>query len=233
MSLEVIVVCLLAVGLLYHGFPLAWVVAVRARLKRRVTREKTLVLTFDDGPGDRLTPVILDFLRQNHSKATFFLLGRNIAGREHLIRRIVADGHEIGSHGYDHLHYWQTGPLRTLRDIREGWRAIDRALGRQGGVYPFRPPYGKMNLAGLVYLLRWRAPIVYWTHDTGDTWSVHQQNLRPMDSDGAVILIHDFDRMDTRVNEKIMAYIRTVLHRARDREQRVVTTSEFFGSAKG
>ena len=115
-------------------------------------RKNILVLTFDDGPGNRLTPAILGLLTEYNAKATFFLLGRNVVGRESIVKQITASGHEIGSHGYDHLHHWKVSPVRAIIDIKRGWQAIDDALGRQSRTYPFRPPYGKMNLASLLYV---------------------------------------------------------------------------------
>jgi peptidoglycan/xylan/chitin deacetylase (PgdA/CDA1 family) len=223
----------LVAAVLYWGVPLLWSEVLRARLKRRVTRERKLVLTFDDGPGNRLTPVVLDTLGRSRSRATFFLLGRNIAGREHLVRRIAAEGHEIGAHGYDHLHYWKTGPLRTLRDIRDGWRAIDRALGRQGGVYPFRPPYGKMNLACLVYLLVRRAPIVYWTDDSGDTWPAERRGAQGFAASagacgGAVVLLHDFDRANPAADERVVANVTTRVKQTMEAGRPIVTVSDLL-----
>jgi peptidoglycan/xylan/chitin deacetylase (PgdA/CDA1 family) len=84
------------------------------------------VLTFDDGPGSRLTPAVLDILSDYDAKATFFLLGGNIVGRESIVKRIYDEGHEICSHGYDHINHWKALPGRTLADIEKGWQAINR-----------------------------------------------------------------------------------------------------------
>jgi len=223
---------LLAAAVLYWGIPWLWAEVLRARLRRRAARSKKLVLTFDDGPGDRLTPILLDLLHPSRSRATFFLLGRNIPGREPVVRRIAAEGHEIGAHGYDHLHYWKTGPLRTLRDIQKGWRAIDRVLGRQGGVYPFRPPYGKMNLVCLVYLLLRRAPIVYWTEDSGDTWPAERRvapgPASPVDPPGAVVLLHDFDRAKVEGNERVVGSVATRVRQTLEAGLPIVTASDLL-----
>lgn len=64
-------------------------------------------MTFDDGPGSSLTPSILSILAESKAKATFFPLGRNIAGREAIVGQIAQQGHDICSHGYDHLHAGQ------------------------------------------------------------------------------------------------------------------------------
>jgi peptidoglycan/xylan/chitin deacetylase (PgdA/CDA1 family) len=215
---------------LYYGVPLAYTLYLRRRLTREVGRRRQLVLTFDDGPGDRLTPRILDVLREDGSKAIFFLLGRNIPNREDLARRIVSEGHVIGAHGFGHINYWKAGPVRTVRDIKRGWSAIDEALGRRGGVYPFRPPYGKLNLAGLLYLWTHRVPIVYWTFDIGDTWAPAKRGPRPMETltlptDGAVVLAHDFDRSHTEVDDVVVLAVRTLLAQARQARMPIVPSA--------
>jgi len=97
-------------------------------LKRKAKKLNSLVLTFDDGPGSRLTPAILDILAEHKVKATFFVLGRSIVGREEIVRQIADQGHEICSHGYEHLHYWKVSQLRTTKDIKQGSSAINSVL---------------------------------------------------------------------------------------------------------
>ncbi len=63
---------------------------------------KTAYLTFDDGPDDEVTPAILDILAENNVKATFYVTGLHAAAYPDTIRRIVADGHAVGNHSYDH-----------------------------------------------------------------------------------------------------------------------------------
>jgi peptidoglycan/xylan/chitin deacetylase (PgdA/CDA1 family) len=205
----------------------------RLLLARRATRSKLLVLTFDDGPGDGLTSAILALLAASDVKATFFLLGRNIVGREEIVRRIAGDGHEICSHGYDHLHYWKVSPLRVVRDIKQGWRAIDAALGRQGGRYVFRPPYGKLTLIGLLYLLILRVPVAYWTADSTDTWPLDRRDSRRLAdilrrTGGAVTLSHDFERSDPSVSKNVVDSLRLVLNTAKEQEVRTATISELL-----
>src|SRR6476660_8057507 len=70
----------------------------RIRFLRRFCQETgTLVLTYDDGPSSELTPRVLELLAEFDAKATFFLLGRQVPGRHHIIQRIADAGHEIGT----------------------------------------------------------------------------------------------------------------------------------------
>jgi len=205
----------------------------------RAVKKNVLVLTFDDGPGNRLTPAILEMLNEYNAKATFFLLGRNVVGRESIVKQIAASGHEICSHGYDHLNYLKVSPFRAISDIKRGWEAIDKALGKKQRAYPFRPPYGKLNLVCLLYLLVRRAPIFYWTLDSGDTWPAGMRDSRRVATTilssragGAVVLAHDFDRTDEDINKMALDFIRLALCAAKKKGMKVVTLSELVGRGR-
>jgi peptidoglycan/xylan/chitin deacetylase (PgdA/CDA1 family) len=203
------------------------------RIKARASR--SVCLTFDDGPGSRLTLEVLNILAENDVKATFFLLGTNIAGREEIVRQIAEQGHQICSHGHEHLHYWKVSPLRAISDIKQGWNAIDKALGRNEGIYPFRPPYGKLNLFCLLYLCFKKVPIFYWTLVSGDTWPVDKQDSHRVSSivnktKGEVVLAHDFDRRNERINNIVLDSLRLTLSMAEKNGMQVTTLSVLMGS---
>ncbi len=202
-------------------------------LKLKVVKSKTLVLTFDDGPGNRLTPAILKLLAENNVKATFFLLGRNIAGRENIVRQIAKQGHEICSHGYDHLNYWKVFPIRSIKDIKQGWQAINAALGVRRQKYLFRPPNGKLNIVCLLYLLINQVPIAYWTLDSGDTQPQHKQSQQralhlARKAGGAVILAHDFDRSDNNADQMFLESTRLTLEMAKETSMKMQTYSQLL-----
>lgn len=207
---------------------------MRLSLARKAIKSKSLVLTFDDGPGNRLTPVILDILAKNKVKATFFLLGRNIHGRESLVQRIGAEGHEIGSHGYDHIHALKVLPWHSIADIKRGWQAIDDALGSQGSRYLFRPPNGKMNLVSLLYVWAKKVPIIYWTVNSGDTWlpekrDIHRAAALTKRNGGGVILAHDFDRSTDKNDYYVLESLRLSLAVAKESGMQVCTVSQLRG----
>jgi peptidoglycan/xylan/chitin deacetylase (PgdA/CDA1 family) len=233
-----VVVVLIVVGIsgllfLYAGVPWIYGRLDRILLERWAKERQALVLTFDDGPGSSLTPAILDVLAESKVKATFFLLGRNIAGREAIVRQIAEQGHEICSHGYDHLHSWKVSPLRALSDIKRGWAAIDAALGTGRQKYPFRPPNGKLNVVCMLYLLFRHVPIVYWSVDSGDTWRQQPDSHRLArlveKLGGAVSLAHDFDREDENTSRFVIESVRAALAMATARGMQVLTVSELLG----
>lgn len=202
-------------------------------LKYKAVKSKALVLTFDDGPGSRLTPLIMRILAENNAKATFFLLGRNIENREAIVSQLADQGHQICSHGYEHLHHWKVSPLRSLNDIKRGWQAIDSALAAQRSPYAFRPPNGKLNLVSWIYLLIRRVPIIYWTSDIGDTWAQDKRiNERVTalaeESEGAVVLAHDFDRVNENVSKMVLESVELALAQAREKGMQILTVSQLL-----
>jgi peptidoglycan/xylan/chitin deacetylase (PgdA/CDA1 family) len=220
---------------LHFGVPFIYGRFARRVLKRKVEKSNALVLTFDDGPGTTLTTNILKILAEYDVKATFFVLGRNIPGREGIVRQIAAAGHEIGTHGYEHLHYWRASPFRALMSINHGKRVIDAVLGTDAGrgAYPFRPPYGKLDFICLLYLWIRKVPIVYWTLDLGDTWSSDKRDSQRVaalakDSGGAVVLAHDFDRPNDDVHGLVLESVRLALAMAKERNMRILTCSQLM-----
>lgn len=203
----------------------------RILLKRLSIRANSIVLTFDDGPSD-VTPNVLRTLREHKVKGTFFFSGRNIPGREHIVRQVAAEGHEIGSHGYNHLHSLTVSPVRALSDIKLGCQAIDSALGKNGGRYPFRPPYGMLNIICLLYLLIRKVPIIYWTIDSRDISTFkefdNQRNaLLAMQEGGAVILAHDHD---PATEDRVLSSLRTSLAMTENANMRVLTVSRLLAT---
>ncbi|TDX02277.1 polysaccharide deacetylase family protein [Dinghuibacter silviterrae] len=106
--------------------------------------KKEVVLTFDDGPMEQYTPEILEVLAEKGVTATFFLIGKNIPGREDLVRKIYDGGHLIGNHSDSHHVLFD---LFSTRKMRADLRAMNAKVREILGVTPrlFRPPYGVTN----------------------------------------------------------------------------------------
>jgi peptidoglycan-N-acetylglucosamine deacetylase len=107
------------------------VIEVDARVNPRIGRKqfpstlplhaKELVLTFDDGPWPGTTPKVLDALKRECVRATFFLLGRNVAAHPQIARRALAEGHTLGHHSYSH-------PLLNRMSIAKAEAELDRGI---------------------------------------------------------------------------------------------------------
>jgi peptidoglycan-N-acetylglucosamine deacetylase len=155
-----------------------------------------VALTFDDGPDRRSTPQFLRLLRARGIRATFFLLGGMARGNGEVAEAIVADGHEIALHGYQHRCLLLRGPRATYDDLARGRDAVARAT----GVVPrwWRPPYGVLSTAALAAAARLELTPVLWTA-WGRDWSarasvqsVHRIVTRDLRS-GGTVLLHDSD----------------------------------------
>ena len=98
----------------------------------RSTEEKIVFLTFDDGPSKTVTPLILDLLKQEDVKATFFTLGNNVKNNPDIVKRAFDEGHYIANHGYSHKYSdIYSSPEATLNEYNVAEQAIKDALGNQ------------------------------------------------------------------------------------------------------
>jgi peptidoglycan/xylan/chitin deacetylase (PgdA/CDA1 family) len=146
---------------------------VESRLARRLASVQNCIpgardeiaVTFDDGPDPDTTPVILDILREHAAGATFFVVGRAAKAHPHLVRRILEEGHALGTHTGRHCDPWRERRASSL-DIDEGCRNVREIVGAD--VRLFRPPYGAVTF-GVAREIRRRALDTWlWTRDLLD-----------------------------------------------------------------
>ena len=149
-----------------------------------------VALTFDDGPHATYTPLLLDGLRKRGIHATFFLMGKNIEGKEDIVKQMQKDGHLIGNHTYDHVQLDKLPGDQACQQILKTNNEIYEITGE----YPLylRPPYGAWpkNLELCVTMLP-----VFWDVDTLDWKSKNVQSVENIVKrevkDGSIILMHD------------------------------------------
>lgn len=158
-------------------------------------KEKTLYLTFDDGPIPDVTPSILKILKMHEIKATFFCVGDNIRKYPDIFEQIVQDGHSIGNHTYHHLKGWRTTKDEYLLDIEKCQKLTGSKL--------FRPPYGRGTKAQYK-TLKESYEIVMWDIMSGDfDSSLSPQkclsNILKYSSNGSIIVFHDNIKAKERV----------------------------------
>jgi peptidoglycan/xylan/chitin deacetylase (PgdA/CDA1 family) len=185
----------LAVGVIYFALPWGAKLIFRKRFLKTVGKSQFIFLTFDDGPSKEATPQILELLKRDGVKATFFLLGKNVKRSPDIAQMIVGDGHEIGEHSYAHTHAWRSGPFKTLVDLVRGGRTIKNLPQFRAHDTAFRPPFGKLNLISLLYIWYGRKKVVFWNVDPRDYASISSTEvanhvLRDLKA-GDVILLHD------------------------------------------
>ncbi len=200
----------------YAGVPRLHLEWQRRNLLRTCQRHRLIALTFDDGPGRQLTPLILDRLAVANVPATFFLLGRAADHNPDLVAAMQAGGHEVGSHGQDHLDHLRTLPWRAIDDTRTALARLGSKLGASSTELSFRPPHGRLCLPSWIYLLLRRTRIASWTHDALDTRlfvdvppAVLADDVRR--SGGGIVLLHDFDRLVPNPCARVLARLDAVL----------------------
>ena len=125
-----------------------------------------VALTFDDGPDPDFTPQVLDVLAELKATATFFVVGARAERHPEIVRRIVAQGHQLGSHSYAHPDLWTLSLPEAIDEYRQGRRTIESIAERP--VPLFRPPKGSMNLAQAAAMRMLGLHTWLWSVDPGD-----------------------------------------------------------------
>jgi peptidoglycan/xylan/chitin deacetylase (PgdA/CDA1 family) len=186
-------------GGLFYVLPHALKKLSIRRLDERCARERTLVLTYDDGPGPVLTSRLLDVLARHGARATFFPLGMRADEAAETLDRVRREGHEIGVHSHRHHHSWKVAPWAALQDALDGYGSLARWAPRDA---MFRPPHGKITLLTSLVMRGRGARLGWWTLDGGDTWGRLPAPQSVVDQvvarGGGVVLLHDFDRDEER-----------------------------------
>lgn len=157
------------------------------------TSEPLVALTFDDGPDPRLTPAVLDLLRDRGVRATFLLVADRVRRDPDLARRVRAEGHEAGLHGDRHVDMRGGSFGQQYRALRRGRRDIEAVLGTR--VRWFRPPYGKQEpetvaacrSAGMRPLM-WSTSAYDWEPRSIEEQLAHAEAGVKA---GAIVLLHD------------------------------------------
>src|ERR1700760_1863656 len=156
-----------------------------------------IAMTFDDGPSAENTPRLLEMLKQRNIKATFFLIGQNVVSNPDLVRRILADGHEIGNHSWTHPQLSKLSDDRVTAEITQTQDAIKDASGFTPRL--LRPPYGAITPRQREWVEnRFGLNIILWSVDPLD-WkkpgaSVITQRILSQVRPGAIVLSHDIHK---------------------------------------
>ncbi|MFP4976209.1 polysaccharide deacetylase family protein [Paenibacillus sp. CN-4] len=194
---------------------------------------KRAALTFDDVPDPRFTPHLLDVLKQQKVKATFFVVGSRARKHPAIVQRIVREGHIIGNHSYSHPRFGKmsVGPFRDQIERTE------TVLLRQIGYRPLliRPPYGEITEDQLLWAKRRGYRIVNWNVDSSDWKSLPRRkvalNILSAAGRGSIILQHGGGGRGSDLNGSIDA-LPEVIASLRSRGYQLVTVPELLGLPK-
>ncbi|PPK96945.1 peptidoglycan/xylan/chitin deacetylase (PgdA/CDA1 family) [Nonlabens xylanidelens] len=166
--------------------------------------EKTVYLTFDDGPTPLVTDYVINLLSQYGFKATFFCIGDKVNRYPETYRLLKNENHQIGNHTYHHLNAWTTKKNRYLDNIDECSKVVETKL--------FRPPYGRITSAVTQRLIKKGYKIVLWDVLSGDfdqsrTSESCLKNLKKNTRNGSIIVFHDSDKSFEKLKVILPEYL--------------------------
>ena len=151
------------------------------------TQEKIVALTFDDGPNGSYTQEMLDILKKEQVKATFFMVGENARKNQEVLNRVKVEGHAVGNHTFHHLNGWHTPTGLYMDDVSRCREYFDTKL--------FRPPYGQFT-PSQYFLLRKDFRFILWSvlsYDFHRNTTPGQclKNAITHSGNGSVVVFHD------------------------------------------
>lgn len=155
--------------------------------------EKVIALTIDDGPWPKTTEAMLDIFKEHDVKATFFWVGSALKNHPEIAKRVVAEGHAIGNHTWNHL-YKRMNPATAKSEIEKTNDLIYQTTGVKTSI--FRPPGGYLNNGLAAYAKSQNKAVVMWSLTSADTdprakYQVFVKNVVKGAKPGAIVLMHD------------------------------------------
>jgi peptidoglycan-N-acetylglucosamine deacetylase len=189
-------------------------------------KEKVIALTIDDGPWKVTTPQMLDILKENNVKATFFWVGTSILENPEYAKRVVAEGHAVGNHTW---HHWY-----KKMDVATAKSEIERTaeiMYKTTGVKTlmFRPPGGVLNNGLAAYAKSQNYAVVMWSQTSADTdprakYQVFVKNVLRDAKPGGIVLMHDGGGDRRRTVQALPEIIKGL----KEKGYRFVTLPELF-----
>jgi len=156
------------------------------------TKKKQVALSFDDGPDDYWTPLILDALLTEGVKATFMCVGQRVNQNPKMMERIMKEGHVVGNHTWSHPNLTKISRNEIQKQVID----TDKVIQQTAGVVPMlmRPPYGAINDAVIQEMISLKKKIIYWDVDSLDwaglTAPQVVANILSHVTPGAIVLQH-------------------------------------------
>jgi peptidoglycan-N-acetylglucosamine deacetylase len=153
-----------------------------------------IAMTFDDGPSATLTPKLLDLLAAHHIKATFFVIGENVAEYPEIVARAAREGHQIANHSWSHPNLGKMSDESVRRQLQQTDDAIKSATGRPPTL--MRPPYGSITARQKRWIHdEFGYNIILWDVDPYD-WkrpgpAVVRNRILTETRPGSIVLSHD------------------------------------------
>ena len=160
----------------------------------QVAPEKPIALTFDDGPWPNSTSQVLDVLKKNNVKATFFVVGKQVQQYPQLLKQVVAGGHALGNHSWSHQYHF-FDKSAAARELDETATLVYKISGIK--TFLFRPPGGMLNNGLAAYAQNKKHAVIMWSADSKD-WRYRRNSTQALIDNvleeakpGGIVLLHD------------------------------------------
>ncbi len=193
--------------LTHSPFWLQWLYPTLIWHKNR--KEKYVYLTFDDGPIPVVTPFVLNTLKNFNAQATFFCIGDNVCKYPEIFDCVLAQGHQVGNHTFNHLKGWTTSDEEFLMNIEKCRRVVKSNL--------FRPPYGRMSRSQISKFrtIYPEMKIIMWDVLSGDFDSSLNaedciNNVLRHVKNGSIIVFHDSEKAFSRLESTLPTVLQTL-----------------------
>jgi peptidoglycan-N-acetylglucosamine deacetylase len=149
--------------------------------------DKTIYLTFDDGPVPVVTPFVLNTLKKFDATATFFCVGDNVQKYPEIYKQVLQDGHSVGNHTFNHLKGWKTRNAEYISNVEKCRELVESNL--------FRPPYGR-GTRSQYSILSAQYSIIMWdvlSCDFDEKISPEKclQKVMQHSGNGSIVVFHD------------------------------------------
>jgi peptidoglycan-N-acetylglucosamine deacetylase len=171
------------------------------------SEDKTIYLTFDDGPVHGPTDFVLETLQPANAKATFFCIGDNVHKHPEVFRKIIANGHRVGNHTFNHLNGWKTQSSAYVDNIQ---KCADEFAGYGQSTRLFRPPYGRITREQIKLLRQFE--IVMWdvlSVDYAKSLSANAclRNTIRATRPGSIVVFHDSYKAEKNMTYALPRYV--------------------------
>jgi peptidoglycan/xylan/chitin deacetylase (PgdA/CDA1 family) len=171
---------------------------------------RAIAFTFDDLPHPLYTPLLLDLLRREGVRATFFVIGRNALAYPYFVRDMVQGGHEVGNHSYTHRRFLTLDRATVQGEVLRTNAILESLSGQR--VHLIRPPGGRLNPSISHELRNLGMDVVFWTDDPGDYLrfkpEILEARLEARFKPGAIVLLHDNVPETLETLPRFLAYVR-------------------------
>jgi chitin deacetylase len=188
---------------------------------------KPIALTFDDGPWPTTTSQVLDILKKNNVKATFFMVGQQVEKYPQLVKRVVSEGHAVGNHTWNHQYHF-FNEADAARELDHTSKLIYKTTGVKTSL--FRPPGGILTNGLVSYAHAKKYGIIMWSVDSID-WRYYRsgtqgliENVLKEVKPGGIVLMHDGggDR------ETTVKALPSIISKLKQRGYKLVTVPELL-----